>query len=125
MLLAVLAPALIGFLLRGGAFDAEDVALTASLLAAFAVSVPLDGLTYPLSRGLYATHNTVLQVIASIAGFVTIVAVSQALAGPMGIFAIPAAYAAGSGVKVVLLAVFLWWRLRRVEAAGGPSTGPS
>jgi peptidoglycan biosynthesis protein MviN/MurJ (putative lipid II flippase) len=58
VLLAVLAPALIGFLLRGGAFDAEDVALTASLLAAFAVSVPLDGLTYPLSRGLYATHNT-------------------------------------------------------------------
>ena len=124
VLLAVLAPALIGFLLRGGAFDAEDVALTASLLAAFAVSVPLDGLTYPLSRGLYATHNTVLQVIASIAGFVTIVAVSQALAGPMGIFAIPAAYAAGSGVKVVLLGSFLWWRLRRVEAAGGPSTGP-
>jgi putative peptidoglycan lipid II flippase len=117
VLLAVLAPALIGFLLRGGAFDAEDVALTASLLAAFAVSVPLDGLTYPLSRGLYATHNTVLQVIASIAGFVTIVAVSQALADPMGIFSIPAAYAAGSGVKVVLLAVFLWWRLRRVEAS--------
>jgi putative peptidoglycan lipid II flippase len=125
VLLAVLAPALIGFLLRGGAFDAQDVALTASLLAAFAVSVPLDGLTYPLSRGLYATHNTVLQVIASIAGFVTIVAVSQALAGPLGIFAIPAAYAAGSGVKVALLAVFLTWRLRRVEAAGGPSTGPS
>jgi len=125
VLLAVLAPALIGFLLRGGAFDAEDVALTASLLAAFAVSVPLDGLTYPLSRGLYATHNTVLQVIASIAGLVTIVAVSQALAGPLGIFAIPAAYAAGSGVKVALLAVFLTWRLRRVEAAGGPSTGPS
>jgi len=117
VLLAVLAPALIGFLLRGGAFDAEDVALTASLLAAFAVSVPLDGLTYPLSRGLYATHNTVLQVIASIAGFVTIVAVSQALADPMGIYSIPAAYAAGSGVKVVLLAVFLWWRLRQVEAS--------
>jgi hypothetical protein len=66
----------------------------------------------------------VLQVIASIAGFVTIIAVSQALAGTMGIFSIPAAYAAGSGVKVALLAVFLWWRLRRVEAAGGPSTGP-
>jgi hypothetical protein len=56
-------------------------------------------------------------VIASIAGFVTIVAVSQALAGPMGIFSIPASYAAGSGVKVVLLTVLLWWRLRRVEAA--------
>jgi putative peptidoglycan lipid II flippase len=119
VLLAVLAPALIHFLLRGGNFDASDVALTASLLTAFAISVPLDGLTYPLSRGLYATHNTLLQVIASIAGFVTIVVVSQALAGPMGIFSIPASYAAGSGVKAGLLAVFLAWRLRRVEAGGG------
>ena len=118
VLLAILAPALIGFLLRGGAFDAGDVALTATLLAAFAVSVPLDGLTYPLSRGLYATHNTSLQVVASIVGFVTIVAVSQALAGSMGILSIPAAYAAGSGVKAALLAVFLAWRLRRIESAG-------
>jgi putative peptidoglycan lipid II flippase len=116
VLLAVFAPAIVHVLLRGGAFDASDVALTASLLAAFAVSVPLDGLTYPLSRGLYATHNTILQVIASIAGFVTIVAASQALAAPMGIFSIPASYAAGSGVKAVLLAVFLAWRLRRLDA---------
>ena len=116
VLLAVLAPALIHFLLRGGDFDESDVALTASLLAAFAISVPLDGLTYPLSRGLYATHNTLLQVAASIAGFVTIVAVSQALAAPTGIFSIPLAYAAGSGLKAGLLAVFLVWRLRRVEA---------
>ena len=119
VLLAVLAPAFIHVLLRGGDFDESDVALTASLLAAFAISVPFDGLTYPLSRGLYATHNTLLQVIASIAGFVTIVVVSQALAVPMGIFSIPAAYAAGSALKAGLLALFLVWRLRRVEATAG------
>jgi putative peptidoglycan lipid II flippase len=115
VLLAVLAETLIGVLLHGGEFGAEDVALTAGLLAAFAVSVPLEGLSYPLSRGLYATHNTLLQVIASISGFVAIVVVSQATSPSLGILSIPAAYAVGSGVKAALLAVFLAWRLRRIE----------
>jgi putative peptidoglycan lipid II flippase len=120
VLVAVLAPTLIHFLLRGGAFDASDVELTASLLAAFAISIPLDGLTYPLSRGLYATHNTVLQVIASIAGFVVIVVVSQAAAAELGILVIPVSYAAGAAVKAGLLAIFLAWRLRQVERARPP-----
>ena len=115
VVLAVLAPLLIRVLLHGGEFDAADVELTAALLAAFAVSVPLDGLTYPLARGLYATHNTVLQVIASIAGFVVIILVSQATAAAIGIMSIPVAYAAGSGLKAVLLAVFLAFRLRAIE----------
>ncbi|HET9344510.1 MAG TPA: lipid II flippase MurJ [Candidatus Limnocylindrales bacterium] len=127
ILMAVLAPMLIGILLRGGAFDAEDVQQTAAILAAFAVSVPLDGLTYPLARALYATHNTVLQVIANIGGFVTIIVVSQATAASLGILCIPVSYAVGAGVKAGLLAVFLARRLRVVErdraarasAAGG------
>ena len=124
--LAVVAPLLIDVLLGGGAFGADDVALTAGLLAAFAISVPLDSLTYPLSRGLYATHNTLLQVIASICGFVTIVVAAQALAPAIGILSIPVAYAIGTGVKVVLLAVFLYRRLRsfRQAAAGAPDASP-
>ena len=93
----------------------SDVQLTAALLAAFAVSVPLDALTYPLARALYATHNTILQVIASIVAFVTIVVVSQATAAALGIMSIPVSYAAGAGVKAGLLAVFLRWRLRTIE----------
>jgi putative peptidoglycan lipid II flippase len=115
ILLAVLAPTLIRILLHGGSFDAADVQLTAALLAVFAVSIPLDGLTYPLARALYATHNTILQVIASIVAFVTIVAVSQAVGPTIGIMSIPVSYAAGSGVKAGLLAVFVVWRLRTVE----------
>ena len=114
---AVLAPIGIDILLGGGEFGADDVATTAGLLAAFALSIPLDSLTYPLSRALYATHNTLLQVIASVAGFATIIAVAQALAPITGILSIPLAYAAGSLVKVVLLAIFLVTRLRRLERA--------
>lgn len=120
---AVLAPIGIEILLGGGEFGADDIATTAGLLAAFAISIPLDSLTYPLSRGLYATHNTLLQVIASIAGFVTIVIVAQLLAPVAGIISIPLAYAAGSAVKVVLLAMFLFERLRRLERDEARPTG--
>ncbi len=123
--LAVIAPLLIDILLGGGVFGPDDVALTAGLLAAFAISIPFDSLTYPLSRGLYATHNTLLQVIASICGFATIVVAALALAPAIGILSIPAAYAIGTGVKVVLLAVFLYRRLRsfrQASAGEGAST---
>jgi putative peptidoglycan lipid II flippase len=119
----VLAPIGIDILLGGGEFGPDDVATTAGLLAAFAISIPLDSLTYPLSRALYATHNTLLQVIASIAGFVTIIAVAQVLAPPVGILSIPLAYAAGSGVKVFLLAIFLVDRLGRIERGAPAPTG--
>jgi putative peptidoglycan lipid II flippase len=124
--LAIVAPLMIDILLGGGAFGAEDVALTAAILGAFALSVPLDSLTYPLSRALYATHNTLLQVTASICAFITIVVVAVLLGPLVGIFSIPLGYAVGTGLKVLLLAVFLAARLRRLawitpdSATSGP-----
>jgi putative peptidoglycan lipid II flippase len=122
IVLAIVAPVMIDVLLGGGEFGADDVALTAALLGAFALSVPLDSLTYPLSRGLYATHNTILQVIASIVGFVTIVGTALLLGPVAGIFAIPLAYAVGTAVKVALLGLFLADRLRRLAAARPATT---
>jgi putative peptidoglycan lipid II flippase len=112
--LAVLARPLVEILIGGGEFGPDDVDRTATVLTAYALAIPLDSLSYPLSRALYATHNTILQVIASMAGFGTIVAVGLALAGPLGIVAIPLAAAAGGGVKVTLLVVFLVPRVRRI-----------
>ena len=123
IVLAIVAPVMIDVLLGGGEFGADDVALTAALLGAFALSVPLDSLTYPLSRGLYATHNTILQVVASIVGFVTIVGTALLLGPAAGIFAIPLAYAVGTAVKVALLGVFLAERLRRLAAARPATPG--
>ncbi len=116
--LAVLAHPLVDILLGGGAFGPDDVDRTATVLTAYALSIPLDSLSYPLSRALYATHNTILQVFASLAGFATILVVGSSLAGPVGIVAIPLAAAAGGAVKVGLLAVFLIPRLRRISVDG-------
>jgi putative peptidoglycan lipid II flippase len=115
---AILAHPLVERLLGGGAFGPGDVDRTATVLTAYALSIPLDSLAYPLARGLYATHNTILQVVAAVAGFATILIVGSALSGSVGIVAIPLAAAAGGVVKLVLLTVFLVPRLRRIETSG-------
>ena len=113
---------LVDVLLGGGEFGPEDVAITVPIVAAFALSVPFDALAYPLSRGLYATHDTIRQVIASFAGFGTVLAASSLLAPALGLLAIPLGYAVGMAVKDALLVAFLIPRVRaigRLDAAAG------
>lgn len=110
-------------LLGGGAFDDEDVALTALVLSAFALSVPFESVSHLLSRAIYATRNTVLQVSASIAGFALTVVAGQLLTPRIGITAIPLAFALGSALKVALLGIALVPRLRRIGVSG-PASAP-
>jgi putative peptidoglycan lipid II flippase len=107
--------------LGGGAFDADDIARTSLVLSVFAISVPFESLTHLLSRALYATRNTLLQVLASICGFGVTVAASTALAPSLGITAIPLGFAAGTAVKVVLLAVALAPRVARIGRQPQPA----
>jgi putative peptidoglycan lipid II flippase len=104
-------------LLGGGAFDEEDTLRTTSILAVFAISIPLESLTHLLSRGLYATRNTLLPTLASVSGFVATVLGAQALAPRIGLAAIPAAFALGMGLKVVILGVSLAPRMARIGQA--------
>jgi hypothetical protein len=57
-------------------------------VAAFAFSIPFDPLAYPLSRDLYATHDTIRQVAASFAGLAVVVVVTQAFVGTEGLAAV-------------------------------------
>jgi putative peptidoglycan lipid II flippase len=101
-------------LLGGGAFDAADVDRTASVLAVFCLSVPIESLTYPLARAIYATRNTILPVSASVAGLIVTVVATITLQSAMGLTAIPLAFAIGSATKVVVLATALRGRIRRI-----------
>lgn len=112
--LFVLSGTLVHVLLGGGKFTAEDVAVTSAVVAAFALSVPFDALAYPLSRGLYATHDTLRQVIASFAGLGAVIVATTLLVPEFGILGIPLGYAAGVIVKDILLALFLAPRVRRI-----------
>ena len=112
--LYVLSGTLVQVLLGGGKFGPDDVARTSAIVAAFALSVPFDAVAYPLSRALYATHDTLRQVVASFAGLAAVIVASSALVPLVGILAIPLGYAAGMIVKDILLAVFLAPRVRRI-----------
>jgi putative peptidoglycan lipid II flippase len=116
VVLAVLARPLVGVLLGVGRFDRAAVDLTAGLLVAFAISIPIDGLSYPLSRALYATHNTIWQVSASIAGLVTLVLTAQLTVPALGAAGIAAAYALGGAVKIAILAIAVAVRASRIPA---------
>ena len=110
----MLSGTLVHVLLGGGKFTAEDVAVTSAVVAAFALSVPFDALAYPLSRGLYATHDTLRQVLASFAGLGAVVLATTLLVPEFGILGIPLGYAAGVIAKDILLALFLAPRVRRI-----------
>ena len=106
-------------LLGGGAFDDGDVALVASTLAAFALSVPFESISHLLSRAIYATRHTILQVLASLAGLAITVGATLLLVDGTGIVAIPIGFAIGQAGKTVLLGLALAVRLRVVGATTG------
>lgn len=112
--LFILSGTLVEVLLGGGKFGPDDVALTSAVVAAFALSVPFDALSYPLSRGLYATHDTLRQVLASFAGLGVVIVATQLLTEPLDLLAIPFGYAAGVIAKDLLLVAFLATRVRRI-----------
>jgi putative peptidoglycan lipid II flippase len=120
--LVIVGPIAIEVLLGGGEFGPDDVALTAGILAAFALSVPFEALGHLLARSVYSTHNTILAVLASLAGFGVTVATTLALVGPVGVLAIPLGFAAGSAAKTILLGGAVVTRLRSpVSGPAGPS----
>ena len=112
--LFVLSRFAIELFLGGGAFDAGDVDQTATLLSAFALSVPIESLTYPLARAIYATRNTVLPVSASLAGLVVTIVSTIVLRPSVGLTAIPLAFALGSATKLTILGIALSVRIRRI-----------
>jgi len=109
-------------LYRGGAFDEADLNATTSVLTAFAVAVPLESLAHLLSRAIFATRHTLLQVAASLVAFATTIGATVALVPQFEILAIPIGFTAGMLVRVLLLAAVLAWRLSRFRAdEPGPS----
>ena len=119
--LALVAGLAIRVLLAGDAFDDSDVATTTALLVAFAISVPLEALSHMLSRSVFATRETVLPVIASVAGLATVIVTVTLLRPSEGLVALPLGFAAGMGVKLVILALALRHRIR--AWARPPSSG--
>lgn len=112
--LAAVGPLAVEILLGGGRFDADAVARTALVLAVFAIAIPFESLGHLVSRAIYATRHTIGQVAASLIGFGTTIVAVSALVATLDVLAIPAGYALGAAVRLVLLVAVLGVRLRRM-----------
>jgi putative peptidoglycan lipid II flippase len=115
--LIVIGELAIRVLLGGGAFGPEDVARTAAVLGAFALSVPFESVSHLLSRAIYATRHTLLQVVASLGGLGVTILATLALLPGFELIAIPLGYTIGQIVKAVLLSLALAVRLRTFDAS--------
>ncbi len=121
--LAVVASPAIAILLGGGRFDAAAVERTALVLGVFALSIPFEGLGHLVSRAIFATRHTLLQVAASVVGFGVSVGSAAVLLGPLGVVAIPTGFVIGSAVRLALLGLVLAVRIRRIGPAPEPAPG--
>ncbi len=101
----------------GGDLSDPATARTATILGVFALAIPFESLTHLLARALYATRNTILPTIASVAGFVATVLAAESLAPTAGLSAVPLGFAAGMALKVTILAFALVPRMARIGRA--------
>jgi len=73
---------------------------------------------------VYSTHDTLLPVLASVAGLIVTVASVSALADVEGIVALPVGFAIGQGTRLVLLIGALVLRLPAI-GRGQPPGSPA
>ena len=116
--------ALAAFPLLSAAWAAGDTAgfrrqvRSAAGRAGLARAVPFEALGHLFARGLYATHNTVLPVLASLAGFALTVSVTLVLVEPIGVIAIPLGFTAGAALRAGLQGLLLARRIRGRDPVG-------
>lgn len=106
--LALISRYVIEFFLGGGAFTQEAVILTASMLAVYCISVPLESLMHLLARAHYALKNTLRPSVIHVVAILVIIGGSAWGVGEIGIYAIPVSFAVGLSVQIGLL----WGSLR-------------
>jgi putative peptidoglycan lipid II flippase len=117
VLLALLSGFLIDRFFASDAFTAEDVARTQLILVVMCLAVPFESVTHLLSRAIFATRNTILQVLSSLASFAVVVVAANLLTPAVGIAGIPLGFALGMAAKVGFLALALIPRIRGIRPA--------
>ncbi|MEX1997788.1 MAG: murein biosynthesis integral membrane protein MurJ [Candidatus Andersenbacteria bacterium] len=104
---------LVAFLLGGRAFTESDVARTAVILGMFCLAIPTEALSHLLARAFYATKNTWVPVLCSVASFALSLLAAWLLLEQLDLLALPLAFFFGSVLKVGLLTVLLPGRVHQ------------
>ncbi len=91
----LLSTEIIEIILKGGAFDEAAVALTASVLFFFILSIPVESLVHLFARGYYAHKNTITPMIFALAGYGSNIIFCITFAKVIGVIALPIAFLIG------------------------------
>ncbi|WP_018041791.1 murein biosynthesis integral membrane protein MurJ [Methylobacterium sp. 88A] len=97
-------------LFQRGAFQAEDAARAASVLAAYGLALPAVVLVRSAVASFYARQDTMTPLIASLASIALNVALKIVLTGPYGVTGLALATAIGQWLNLALLVGLAWRR---------------
>jgi len=115
---------LIRLVFSGGAFNQASIVRTALALGIFTLAIPTESLVQLMARAFYATKNTAIPVVFSIIGFAISTSTALYLVPQLDIVALPFAFFLASAVELLLLLVFMPWRLRNIAKEVSYSSGP-
>lgn len=100
--------------LGGGKFSHEDILRTATVLSAFALSIPTESTVSLLARCFYALKNTIIPVVFSVINLTISITFAFYKSKTLGIVAIPYGFFLGSFVEVAMLSLILRRKLKKL-----------
>lgn len=113
LLMFILRHFIIGLIFGGGQFSPEAVALTASTLGIFTLSITTECITSVLARGFYSLKNSVTPVTLSLIGLGIAVGTGYLFSRTYGVPGLALGYFAGSVFKVIMLSILLNSEIRK------------
>ena len=120
--LLLLGRPIIRFLFERGAFDVSAGDLTYRVLAVYAVALPAYVATEVITRGLISLRDTRTPLMTNTGQLLGRILLIIILLRPLGVLAIPAAFAVTSSLETLALGAVLWRKLSRRIAESGTET---
>jgi putative peptidoglycan lipid II flippase len=113
--LLLLGRLVVRLLFERGRFDAAAGDLTYSLLAAFAICLPVLVLTELFSRALISLYDTRTPLFTNILQLMLRIALLIPLIGSLGVLAIPVSAGISAAAETLILGGVVWWKLRGIS----------
>jgi len=105
----------IHILFEHGEFTAAAGNLTYSVLVAYSVALPAYVATEVITRGLISLRDTRTPLMTNTAQLISRILLISILLGPMGVVAIPTAFAISATLETLTLATMLFLKLRSLS----------
>ncbi len=114
--LALLSKQVVGLLLGGGEFGQSDIDLLAGVLMVYCIAVPLESLLHAYHRAYYSLKNTIIPATLHAFIILGIIISAKTLVPSIGVYAIPASFAGGLVIQVIILAAVFPLLLKKRES---------